>query len=441
VLIDFLENINKKKVFDQQSRLLLAHSGGKDSMALSHLLLQGGYHFSVAHCNFGLRGAESDQDQDFVQDFCKKNNIPCFTKSFETKKHAKLLGISTQMAARELRYQWFNQLMHDHHLDYLLTAHHLNDRFESLIFNITKGTGPKGLNPISLKSGKLVRPLANFSSNQISQYLHENNIKWREDSSNLTDDYHRNNIRHNVIPVFENINEGLWETQKRNFERFESLNEIFNEKLAAFSQLFVEKEGTQMLSDFESHKYLKGFGLLLEEYLKPFGFNYYQVHNILESNPSGKVFFSTNYQCILDRNTLWIRAKPNSGSDKNIYLIDNEGIYAFENNSLEIKRIDISNNKPDFKNSEKGYFSEEKLTFPLSLRLWREGDSFVPFGMKGSKSISDFLTDIKIPSHIKKEQWVLTSQDQIAWLIGHRTGEFFKVSNEETQCFEIIFNK
>ncbi len=426
MLRQFLTFIESQNLFSQKDRLLLAHSGGKDSVALANLLLKAGFGFGVAHCNFGLRGADSDGDQEFVRNFCQKKNLEFHTVKFETKSFAKENGISTQMAARELRYKWFSELLEEEKYDFLLTAHHLDDRIETLLLNITKGTGPKGLRSIPTKTEKIRRPLMFAGLDDIFNYLKNNHLNWREDISNASTDYQRNKIRHHILPELKKINPGLHDTQLVNLNRFESLNEIFEEKLEEFN------------SEITEWKNKAGFKLILEEYLRPYGFNFHQIEEIFSFKQSGKVINTECFQLTKSGGQLFLSKKKDSNSTEEL-IIQNPGKYFFENLEIEISIIEATEN-PDFQNPHIAYFDAEKLVFPLKIRKWQQGDKMIPFGMKGTKLVSDILIDKKVNILEKQNTKVLISETQIAWVLGLKTSDVFKLKIPYNKILKIILN-
>ncbi|MCA0365046.1 MAG: tRNA lysidine(34) synthetase TilS [Bacteroidetes bacterium] len=438
MLGQFLTFIESQNLFSKKDKLLLAHSGGKDSVALADLLLKAGFDFGVAHCNFSLRGADSDGDEEFVRNFCQKNNLDFHTIKFKTKTFAKENGISTQMAARELRYKWFSEILEEEKkYDFLLTAHHLDDRIETLLLNITKGTGPKGLRSIPTKTEKIRRPLMFAGLDDIFNYLKNNLLDWREDISNASTDYQRNKIRHHILPELKKINPGLHDTQLVNLNRFESLNEIFEEKLEEFNSEITESGGIFNIP-FENWKNKAGFKLILEEYLKAYGFNFHQIEEIFSFKQSGKVINTEYFQLTKSGGQLFLSKKKESNSTEEL-IIQNPGKYFFENLEIEISIIEAIEN-PDFQNSHIAYFDAEKLVFPLKIRKWQQGDKIVPFGMNGTKLVSDILIDKKVNILEKQNTKVLISETQIAWILGLKTSDVFKLKIPYNKIFKIILN-
>lgn len=435
MLEEFLKFINLNKLCDATDKILVAVSGGKDSMALLKLFIDAKFNISVAHYNFGLRGLASDGDADFVREFCDKHDIPFFTTKTDTKKVTQEWGISTQMAARELRYAWFNRLIEGEGFDFLATAHNLDDKIETLYLNITKGTGPKGLKSIPLKKEKIIRPLMFASVSDIMKYLEQENIKWREDSSNQTVDYQRNKIRHQVVPFLKEINPGLDHTAQINFKRFDSLNEIFEEKLEIFTKSIEFGQIIKIPSERWLHT--PGFSLILEEFLKSYGFNFQDVNDILNIKLSGKKVESASYRLTAGRNE-WFLEKIEKPKDA-VFEFGKPGNYDCGDKQIELKLLTDFPSIMEIRKSEHAFFDFDTIKWPLTLRNWQQGDRFQPYGMHGKKLISDYLIDAKIGTPIKHSQKVLCDSSDIIWLVGLRTNERFKLHSATSKILKVSF--
>jgi tRNA(Ile)-lysidine synthase len=436
MLKDFLDFINTNQLCKATDKVLLAVSGGKDSMALLNLFVEGQFNIAVAHYNFGLRGSASDGDENFVKEFCEEKQIPFFSTKTDTKKVTKDWGVSTQMAARELRYTWFNELIASEGFDWLATAHNLDDKIETLYLNLTKGTGSKGLKAIPLKKGKIIRPLLFAEVSEILAYLGEKNISWREDASNQTVDYQRNKIRHQVIPTLKEINPGLAKTAQVNFSRINDLNAIFDEKLERFKQSIDFGEIIKI--PFSEWQNTPGFALLTEEFLKPYGFNYQEVADLLNATTSGKKIESNTHKIVTGRND-WFLEKKMESSEENIFHFKEPGLYEIGTQSIVLK---VSTDFPsiiDIRKSEYAFFDFDTIKWPLTLRNWKHGDKFQPFGMKGKKMVSDYLIDSKIDSPQKNIQKVLCDSQDILWLVGLRTDDRFKLHSGTTKILKVSF--
>ncbi len=421
IFLKYLPNPSKEK-------FLVGVSGGKDSMALLDLFYSEGFQVEVAHANFQLRGEEANLDEQLVHTYCQVRNIPFHVKRFDTKKHAKESKTSTQMAARELRYQWFYQLLAQRNLTAVALAHHRRDNIETLFLNITKGTGPKGLQGIPPRGENIIRPILEATPEQILQYLEENKIPWREDQSNSETYYQRNKIRHLVLPLLKEINPGLEDTFLQNLERFRNLNLIFQEAQREFeSQIHNYTIPDSLIQS------TKGIALHLEEYLKPFGFTYSDITQMLEISESGKKLISSTHWLIKNQKGWTLLPVPEK-TEIDIEIPE-PGNYQVGELKLCIQQID--NKDLNFKDKHTAYFHPELIHWPLRIRNKKEGDRFTPFGMKGSKLVSDFLKDEKIAWEERVRQLVLEDQEKILWVVGLRTSDLCKVNPSLTHAIEI----
>ncbi|TRX52013.1 tRNA lysidine(34) synthetase TilS [Fulvivirga sp. M361] len=434
MLEKFLKVIERDGLVSHRNTLLVAVSGGVDSMVLIHLLKEAKLPFAIAHCNFQLRDKASEQDEAFVRATAHKMDVPFFIETFNINNYATKKGISTQMAARELRYGWFEQLMVKHDFDWLLTAHHLNDSLETTLLNLAKGTGLSGLRGISSGKNNLARPLLSFTKEQIIDYAKREHIEWREDTSNHSTKYKRNLIRHDVIPVLKEINPGLLATFRQTQQRLQATEVFLEGVLQEKSNNWVRKIGKDIIIDFKEIDNI----IVLDYLLKPYGFKFDQVKNIMErmaQSPPGKVFYTTRYKLNIDRDSLILSPKHSINEPFHEVSIHWGDTY-ITNGYIELE-IDVKDRDTPVANaSSVASMDLGKLKFPLTLRKWRDGDSFYPLGMKGKKKVSDFMIDNKIPLNLKDRVFVLTSSDDIAWVVGHRLDNRFKVtSNTQKICF------
>lgn len=412
-------------LLDTKSTYLLACSGGMDSMCLASLLVKSGIPFEIAHINFQLRGKESDGDREFVQSWAESQRIPFHLKTAETVSYAKTKGISIQMAAREIRYRYFEEVRSSRNLQGILLAHHEDDQLETIFLNLLRGTGIEGIYGMAERKGWLIRPLLAFSRAEIQTYMAENKLSWREDNSNAKDDYKRNNLRINGLPALLRLEPDARKNLLTSFSRLKDTGR-------AFSGLFENWKAEQIREDhpfqflpFPAIQNRPGASTLLYFWLRPFGFNSDQAQGIAEALAApkpGTVFKSPCYLLHFDRNELVLAPEPESFHP--IFLDESsqelrlpEGNYQLIQKPLPVQ-LD--------KNPLNAQLDASRLEFPLEIRTWKEGDKFVPLGMKSSKKISDFLIDIKMPLAKKQSVKVLVSGEEIAWVIGLRIADWAK---------------
>ena len=437
MLDSFLTFINQFKPSLAHRPTLLAVSGGIDSVAMMNLFHKAGLNAGVAHCNFGLRGQDSDDDELFVKQLAEVYGFPFFAIKFNTKVYCRTHSVSTQMAARELRYPWFEEIREQNGYEWIATAHHLNDSVETALLNLTRGTGIAGLKGIMPLNKHLVRPLLFATRNQIEDYVKTEALNWREDSSNSSLDYRRNLIRHKVIPVLKEINPSLENTFEQTSHKVTAANNLVEMYLEEWSDKIVVKEGEGISISIESILTVSEPEYRLWYLLSSFGFGYDQSRQVYESlnNGSGRVFYSEKYRLLIDRNKIVVRKIKETEHGETI--IENLGSFQVGGGSLVLNR---TTSIPDFNNLEKcsAFFDEDLITFPLSIRKWKIGDKMSPFGMNGKqKKISDILIDLKLDRFQKEDVKVLVNGDgEIIWLVGLRTSEMFRVGPETTKVIE-----
>ena len=432
LLTNFKNHISNTFPALKGKRILIACSGGLDSVVLSRLFKELNYDISLAHCNFSLRGKESDEDENFVILLADKLSIPIFNKKFNTKAYKIKHKLSIQVAARQLRYQWFAEVCAEHSFDYLATAHHLDDDLETFLINLSRGTGLKGLIGIPLINDKIIRPFLNFPRADILQYAKENNCPWREDSSNQTSDYLRNKLRIEVIPrlkeVDHNLLNGFHQTQKY-------LNDsmaLVNDYMTLIKNLVVSETEDGFEIDVLKLQDLPNTNALLYELLAPFGFTAWDDLSDLLTAQSGKQIFSESHRILKNRKSLLL-VENNFVHNKATYTIKESDTGIDTPINLKIERVDkILGYTPSIV-----YLDVQKLSFPLQLRKWQEGDSFYPFGMKGKKKLSKFFKDEKLSLIAKEKTWVLSSGNQIVWIVGMRSDHRFKVENQTKKILKI----
>lgn len=417
---------------NHEQKILLAVSGGVDSMVMLHLFHKAGYKVGVAHCNFQLRGAASDEDEHFVEQVCQQLKVPFHIKRFETNNYAAVNKLSIQMAARELRYTWFHELVQSHMYDCLATAHHLNDNLETTLLNFIRGTGIMGMRGIPPKIDNTIRPLLGFTKKELVSYAKENNILWREDTSNESDDYDRNLLRHQVIPRLQELNPALEETFKRTNQRLHGAAAIFQLGLHHLHQQFVSQEKDRLTISTELLQHISFPEVVLWELLKDYGFNYTQCADaVAAANQSGKLFLSPGYQLTIDRKA-WIIAPIPEGL-KALEVKANDKKVTFGSLEMTIRR---GSNSAFSDYAMEAILDADKITFPLLWRRWKEGDVFIPLGMTNKKKLSNFFIDTKVPRTDKDVATVLECNGEIIWVVGYRIDNRYKITHQTTNVLQ-----
>lgn len=413
----------------QNQQLLVACSGGLDSVVMTHLLVSCGYSVRLAHCNFSLRGSESDSDSEFVIRFAKKLGTPVYTETFETATFAEEKGLSIQMAARVLRYNWFEELAKLLEINHILTAHHMDDDLETFFINFSRGTGLKGLTGIPKLSGKLRRPLLEFSREAILEYAQANKLKWREDSSNASDYYLRNALRHQVIPNFKEINPQLLQNFKVTQEHLISSRLLLEDYVGLIFSYVAEKTENGYQFSIEKLKKLPHTKALLFELFQSFGFTQWEdVLQLLDAQ-TGKKVYSQSHILLKNRAYLELEIIKESGSNPESEYLIPKGVSKIETPiNLTLQNVKA------IEEQELGicYVDEALMHYPLKLRKWKKGDVFHPLGMRGKKKISKFFKDEKLSLLGKQNIWLLCSNESIVWVVGMRADNRFKIT-ENTQ--------
>lgn len=407
------EFIEKEDLCSKQDKILVALSGGADSVALTRILITLGYHCEAAHCNFELRGEESDRDEDFVRNFCRSLNIKCHSIHFETRRYAAQQSISIEMAARELRYNWFTKICEESDCQVVAVAHHKDDSVETMLLNLIRGTGINGLLGIRPKNGNVVRPLLCASRQEVVEYLHRMNQTYVTDSTNLEDEYTRNKIRLNLLPLMEEINPSVKDGLVKTASYLNDISKVYQQAIKeSIDRIFITPEKEISIEKLMNEPAPQA---LLFEVLSPLGFNSTQVEEVYGSlnGQPGKRFISSQWQVVKDRDLLLIE-KVKTANDKPQIIFEEV---------LFTKEFVIPKDK------DTACFDANKFKGVISIRKWEKGDYFIPFGMKGKKLVSDFMTDSKFSLFKKEQQWVLSCNDQIAWLIGERTDNRFRIDD------------
>ncbi len=427
------QHIAHKFSFLKEKKLLIAISGGVDSVVLTHLLHQLNFDISLAHCNFNLRGTESDKDEEFVNELGKKLDITTFSIRFETEKYAKENQLSTQVAARNLRYDWFQELTNQHLFDFVLTAHHADDNLETFLINLTRGTGLEGLTGIPEVNNHIVRPFLIFSRDEIETYATQKNMNWREDKSNASSKYLRNKIRHQIVPILKEINPTLLENFQKTSEYLQESQQIIDTSISEFKKKVVEvlENGTLKI-DISQLQKTNNPKAYVYQLLKEFGFTEWNDVTHLLSAQSGKEVRSKTHRLLKDRDFLLLsEIKENN---KNLE-------YKITENTLEItiplhltfkKTTEISS-----ENTNEIFVDLEKVTYPLVLRKWQHGDYFYPKGMQGKKKVSKYFKDEKFSLLEKENTWLLCTNETVIWIVGYRQDNRFLVDKNTATVLKI----
>ena len=416
-------------------KILVACSGGLDSIVLLHLLQKIGLTLGVAHCNFKLRGAHSDADLSFVETIAANLGVPVFTTVFDTKTYAKTQGVSTQVAARELRYEWFYSTATANGYDRIATGHHADDDLETFFINLSRVTGLRGLTGIASNTEQLIRPLLPFSRAQIMQFAKKEGLFWREDSSNSTRDYLRNKLRLDVIPAFKGVNKTVLQNFKQTQQHLKESQALLEDYITLVTKLVVSHTDAGYEIDSKQLQALPNTNTLLFELLYPYGFTDFKaIASILESEV-GKKVLSKQYVLLKDRNHLVLTTKEQV-VDSRVYCIDAKQQSCTIPIKLNFTKVaQVGEHEP-----HSLYVDAAKLTYPLKVRAWRLDDVFHPFGMKGKKKLTKFFKDEKLSLLSKNSVWVLESGDEIVWVIGLRPDDRYKVTSATKEVLKIQWN-
>lgn len=427
----FQNHLSAQFPFLQKAKLLIAVSGGLDSMVLLDLISKTNIEFAVAHCNFQLRGDESDADENFVKFYCEANSIQGFFQKFNTMQFAEDEKVSIQVAARKLRYEWFYELLATENFDFVVTAHHLDDQLETFLIHFSRGTGLDGLTGIPSQNDKIIRPLLTFSRAEIETFAKENNLKWREDSSNASDKYVRNKIRHQVVPILKELNPSFLDSFQNTIQNLNQAQSLVDDASRIVYRKVVQDADNQKIIDLNELLQLSNYQAYLYQWLMPFGFSAWQDIYDLVYAQSGKQIFSEHFRLLKDRETLIIEPKTDRIFDE-YFINKNQSELNFP---LKMRLSYVSEiGKSDTKTI---FVDADALKFPLQLRKWQEGDYFYPFGMYGKKKLSKFFKDEKFSLIEKENTWLLCSENQIVWLVGKRMDVRFKITKNTQTIIKI----
>lgn len=435
----FLEFVKEKQLFEPNQKVLVAVSGGIDSMVLLHLFEKSGFEYGIVHCNFNLRGTESDGDEEFVRQQVSIHGVPAWFESFETEEYATLNGISIEMAARELRYNYFEEIRSENNYDYIATAHHLDDLIETFFLNLIRKTGIKGLTGIKEKSGYIIRPLLFTNRQEIEEFARLKFIDFREDSSNSEMIFQRNFLRHKILPLFQELNPAFRKNILTDIENLRETESVYSGFLEMEKKKVLRLENENCIIDIESLLNTHFPKILLFEILSGYGFNLAVIEKIFNSltNDSGKQFYSKTQRVVKDRQNLFII--PIDEKEERIYYIEKDDIELFKPLDLMIEKVSSEDFKI-IKSANVACLDLGLLEFPLLIRKWQQGDYFQPLGMSGFKKVSDFFIDEKIPLHEKENTWLLCSANKIVWIMGHRIDNRFKITAKTRHVLKITLN-
>jgi len=439
VIDSFKSFILEKQLFPEGDKVLLAISGGMDSMAMAELFHLSGYHFAFAHCNFKLRGEESDGDEVFVREEANRYGVQCYCREFNTAEIAKERGISIQMAARDLRYNFFEEIAEENGFNYIATAHHLDDQTETFFINLIRGCGIGGLHGIREKNGKIIRPMMFTYRHEIESFVNKGGVDYREDSSNKSTNYQRNKLRHDIIPVLRDLNPNFDEEMAANISRLSNTEYIFRQHIELKRKDVLKTDGDVVFIDIPGLKKLHPVTSYLFEFISSYGFKNEDVDNIIASLGSGpgKTFYSPSYQLIIDREKLIISVLLREEDDLE-FKIEKDDSLIMEPEKMSVTVCKINDYAiPHQKNIAS--LDYQRLRFPLKIRRWRTGDSFVPLGMNSHKKLSDFFIDEKYSLLEKQQTWILCSGEDIVWIIGARINDRYKITKDTDLVYQLKF--
>jgi tRNA(Ile)-lysidine synthase len=413
-------------------KILLAISGGVDSMVLLHLCQEAKLDIAVAHCNFQLRAAESDGDEALVTNYCQQHAIPLYIERWDTATVAKEHHLSIQMAARNLRYDWFTQLVEEHHFDLVCTAHHLDDSLETFLINLTRGSGIEGLVGIPQKKGVFRRPLLGFSRSEIETFAQNEDLKWREDSSNASTKYLRNKLRHEVIPILKEINPSLLTSFDATVSHLKQTQTIAQEAASQVFQKISTQHKDHVALDCDALLQYANYQAYLYYGLQEYGFTDWNAIYELVHAQTGKYVESPTHKVLKNRSQVLIY--PLSTEEET-------HIYTIEEGQTEVNfplKLSLCNtNHNTVANANCIFVDADTLHYPLVLRKWKEGDVFYPLGMQGKKKVSKYFKDEKLSALDKANTWLLCSDNQIVWVVGKRADERFKTTEQTTHTLQI----
>ena len=454
----FTAYIKNENLFPPKDKLLLAVSGGIDSVVLCELCHRAGFDFSIAHCNFQLRGNDSNRDEQFVNELAKKYGVEFYSKTFDTKLIALQQKKSIEETARDLRYEWFEEIvarwaMADDRkkevvangqrstANYILTAHHADDTIETVLMNFFRGTGIKGLRGIQPKNGKVIRPLLFARRKELNDFVKENQLEYVTDFTNFENEYTRNFFRNKILPSIKEYFHSADENILNNAERFMEVEELYNQAIAQHKKKLLEPKGNEIHIPVLKLKKSTPIYSIVYEIIKDYGFTAHQTDEVIAllDSGSGKYIASSSHRIIKNRN--WLIIAPLKAEEAETILIER-----WENNvqcstfNVQLSLEDAANCQLSTANSD-AMLDAAEITFPLLLRKWKTGDYFYPLGMKKKKKLSRFFIDSKLSKTEKENVWVIESNKRIAWVVGHRIDERFKVTEKTMEVLKISISQ
>lgn len=435
----FHEFISRNSLFAPGDRILLAVSGGIDSMVMWHLFEKCGYNYAVAHCNFQLRGEDSDGDEALVIRTADRLGIKLYSNRFETREYAAMMGISIEMAARELRYKWFNEIRENGKFEFVATAHHTDDLLETFFINLVRKTGIKGLTGFRPKSGHLIRPLFFTNREEIEEYSRSENVEYRTDKTNNEAVFQRNFIRHNIIPDLVRLNPAFRSNLAATISNLRDTEDFYMTEVFRQIKKITVADSPNPEIVISALLKLPHPKQVLFEWMNQFGFNPQVVEQVYMAirGEAGRRFYSGSHRLVIGRNRLIIT--PADLAENRVFYIEKDDLEIFEPlhlsiNWLEKKDVTID---PD---PRVAFLDADRLEFPLILKKWEAGEYFQPFGMKGFKKISDFFTDMKLSIPEKEQSWILYSGNKVVWIAGYRIDNRFRISDETKNVVRIRLN-
>jgi tRNA(Ile)-lysidine synthase len=433
----FYKNLENTLFVKGKRKILIAASGGVDSMVLLHLLAQSNHNLQVAHVNYHLRGEESMGDEQHVSQFCHTMGLAFTKKDIPLLSEQQRAGHSIQMAARDQRYQWLEEIRKEKGFDFIATAHHSNDVVETFFLNLTAGCGIRGLHGIPQKRGNIIRPLLPFTKSEIYNYAQAEEISYREDSSNHQNYYMRNFIRNKILPLFEELNPQFIQTMQSNVQRIKEAEELYNLSLKQYTNQITKTDGNKLEINKNELLKLSFKKSILYELLKDYGFTSGQIEDVVKAAVgSGKNFYAKNHRLVIDRDKIIVKAiSPQPPIQSHVIHLQTNVVEM----SNAFLRFDLLEGPQPLPTSSVVFHVDyDKLCFPLELRKWKPGDVFAPLGMKGKKKkVKEYFIDNKLNLFEKEDAWILTSQEEVVVLLGHRVDERFKIEQGTKKIYQI----